>query len=66
MSEIVVNLKAPWPWYVAGTMIGLIVPILLIIGNKIDLLEDKENSIDFINNLIKKDYLKKSLDAELI
>jgi uncharacterized membrane protein YedE/YeeE len=27
-------LKAPWPWYVAGSMIGLIVPILLIIGNK--------------------------------
>lgn len=27
-------LKAPWPWYVAGTIIGFIVPILLIIGNK--------------------------------
>ena len=27
-------LKAPWPWYIAGTIIGLIVPILLIIGNK--------------------------------
>ena len=24
----------PWPWYVAGPLIGLIVPILLIIGNK--------------------------------
>ena len=24
----------PWPWYVAGPLIGLTVPILLIIGNK--------------------------------
>jgi len=28
------SLKAPWPWYVAGAVIGLIVPLLLIIGNK--------------------------------
>lgn len=27
-------IKQPWPWYVAGPLIGLIVPILLIIGNK--------------------------------
>ena len=27
-------LKHPWPWYVAGAIIGLIVPSLLIIGNK--------------------------------
>lgn len=24
----------PWPWYVAGPIIGLIVPALLLIGNK--------------------------------
>ncbi len=24
----------PWPWYVAGPLIGLTVPTLLIIGNK--------------------------------
>lgn len=24
----------PWPWYVAGPLIGLTVPILLILGNK--------------------------------
>lgn len=24
----------PWPWYIAGPLIGLTVPILLIIGNK--------------------------------
>lgn len=27
-------LKEPWPWYVAGSLIGLIVPALLILGNK--------------------------------
>ena len=27
-------LKQPWSWYVAGGLIGLIVPALLILGNK--------------------------------
>lgn len=27
-------IKSPWPWYVAGPLIGLVVPTLLIIGNK--------------------------------
>ena len=27
-------LKQPWPWYVGGILIGLIVPALLILGNK--------------------------------
>lgn len=27
-------LHQPWPWYVAGTLIGLIVPALLLLGNK--------------------------------
>lgn len=27
-------LQQPWPWYVAGGFIGLIVPILLLLGNK--------------------------------
>lgn len=27
-------IKEPWPWYVAGPLIGLTVPILLLIGNK--------------------------------
>ncbi|MGG9972603.1 YeeE/YedE family protein [Ferruginibacter sp. SUN002] len=27
-------IKQPWPWYVAGPLIGLTVPLLLIIGNK--------------------------------
>lgn len=27
-------LKQPWPWYTAGIIIGLIVPALLLLGNK--------------------------------
>lgn len=27
-------LTRPWPWYVAGPLIGLMVPVLLITGNK--------------------------------
>jgi uncharacterized membrane protein YedE/YeeE len=27
-------LQKPWPWYVAGPLIGLMVPLLLILGNK--------------------------------
>ena len=26
--------KQPWPWYVAGPLIGLTVPLLLLLGNK--------------------------------
>jgi uncharacterized membrane protein YedE/YeeE len=31
MIEILLN---PWPWYVAGPLIGLTVPALLLLGNK--------------------------------
>ncbi|MBI1767356.1 MAG: YeeE/YedE family protein [Bacteroidetes bacterium] len=31
MKEILTN---PWPWYVTGPLIGLMVPLLLILGNK--------------------------------
>jgi uncharacterized membrane protein YedE/YeeE len=27
-------IKQPWPWYVAGPLIGLMVPLLLLLGNK--------------------------------
>lgn len=27
-------LKQPWSWYVAGPLIGLVVPLLLLLGNK--------------------------------
>lgn len=31
MLEVI---KHPWPWYVAGALIGLTVPALLLLGNK--------------------------------
>ena len=32
--ELIELIKKPWPWYVAGPLIGLTVPTLLLIGNK--------------------------------
>ena len=32
--EILDLLRQPWPWYVAGSLIGLTVPALLFLGNK--------------------------------
>lgn len=34
MNEFLNWVSQPWPWYVAGPMIGLTVPILLIFGNR--------------------------------
>ena len=34
MEQFIEWIKQPWPWYVAGPMIGLTVPALLILGNK--------------------------------
>lgn len=34
ISEIITLIKQPWPWYIAGPLIGLIAPALLLIGNK--------------------------------
>lgn len=27
-------IKQPWPWYIAGPLIGLVIPALLILGNR--------------------------------
>jgi uncharacterized protein len=32
--NIIELIKQPWPWYVAGPLIGLTVPALLLLGNK--------------------------------
>ncbi|UZD22505.1 YeeE/YedE family protein [Algoriphagus halophytocola] len=34
MNQLMDWLTQPWPWYVAGPLIGLTVPALLILGNK--------------------------------
>jgi len=34
MEQFIEWISQPWPWYIAGPLIGLTVPILLLIGNK--------------------------------
>jgi uncharacterized protein len=34
MDIILDAVRGPWPWYVAGPLIGLTVPLLLFLGNK--------------------------------
>lgn len=34
LLSIAQKILAPWPWYIAGPIIGLTVPTLLLIGNK--------------------------------
>lgn len=34
MESLLEILSRPWPWYVAGPLIGLTVPLLLLLGNK--------------------------------
>ena len=34
MDMILDAIRGPWPWYVAGPLIGLTVPLLLFFGNK--------------------------------
>lgn len=34
MTLLISILQKPWPWYIAGPLIGLTVPALLILGNK--------------------------------
>src|SRR3990170_3818127 len=34
MEQISSIVREPWPWYIAGPLIGLTVPALLILGNK--------------------------------
>lgn len=34
MEQFIEWIRQPWPWYVAGPLIGLTVPALLLLGNK--------------------------------
>ncbi|MBL7698247.1 MAG: YeeE/YedE family protein [Chitinophagaceae bacterium] len=34
MNSLIEFIRQPWPWWVSGPLIGLMVPILLILGNK--------------------------------
>ena len=35
LSTALATLAKPWPWYVAGPIIGLFVPALLLVGNRV-------------------------------
>jgi uncharacterized protein len=35
MIELLDFLRQPWPWYVAGPLIGLALPLLLLVGNRV-------------------------------
>jgi uncharacterized membrane protein YedE/YeeE len=32
---VIAQLSGPWPWYVAGPLIGLMVPLLLVVGGRL-------------------------------
>ncbi|WP_143962489.1 YeeE/YedE family protein [Litoribacter populi] len=34
MEQFIECIRQPWPWYIAGPLIGLTVPALLLLGNK--------------------------------
>ena len=34
MNSIIATLSEPWPWYIAGPAIGLMVPLMLFVLNK--------------------------------
>lgn len=34
MQSMLDTILSPWPWYIAGPMIGAMVPVLLLLGNK--------------------------------
>jgi uncharacterized protein len=34
LHDLLSFVSRPWPWYVAGPLIGLVVPVLLLVGNK--------------------------------
>lgn len=34
MEMLIEQISRPWPWYVAGPLIGLVVPLMLVAGNR--------------------------------
>lgn len=35
IMDLLGTLRGPWPWWIAGPLIGLTVPMLLVLGNKL-------------------------------
>ncbi len=60
------NLLHSWPWYVAGPIIGLFVPLLLLVGNKLFGLSSSFDHIcdfSFTQNIKNKIKFNKSKDG---
>ena len=34
MNNLIELLQSPWPWYVSGPVIGLLVPLLILVGSR--------------------------------
>ena len=34
MQELIQILQAPWPWFVSGPLIGLMVPLFIVVGSR--------------------------------
>jgi len=64
METIINLLKEPWPWYVSGPLIGLIVPILLISSNKQFGVSTVFRHICTVTQLSKKSYFRYDLKNE--
>ncbi|MCO6501167.1 MAG: YeeE/YedE family protein [Vicingus serpentipes] len=57
-------LKEPWPWYVSGPLVGLIVPILLLSSNKQFGVSSVFRHVCTATKLSKKSYFQYDLKKE--
>ena len=64
METIINLLREPWPWYVSGPLIGLIVPLLLISSNKQFGVSSVFRHICSSTKLSKKSYFQYDLKKE--
>ena len=51
-------ISQPWPWYVAGPLIGLTVPLLLLVGNKRFGISSTFRHVCAVAAPVKSEYLK--------
>jgi len=58
MEKLVDLIINPWPWFVSGPLLGLIVPLLLIVGNKEFGVSSVFRHIFAMTGIIKNEYFK--------
>jgi len=64
METIINLLREPWPWYVSGPLLGLIVPILLLSSNKQFGVSRVFSNICAATKLSKKPYFEYDIKKE--